>query len=298
MNDDSSQFNTLHNHDGINSQKVAYKNILGTPVIPTPTVLIVSDGMTTVTPVTEIDFTGATVVDGGGGIAQVAISGGGGSPGGNVNDVQVNDGAGGFTGDDSFTYSGGVVGFDTLTTNAVVFNAPSVLTLIPNSVLFMFFSNPGMNIKVIDSTGGTFNGPPLSIIAGASGPSASAPGGDCDIIGGKGDSRTSNGASVVAGGGGNLVPLYGGSVGLFPGSGTTDKGYVTVQGGSFTLLDSASALTPANLHTAGVFDRTIVMTNVASAPTGNLTNSGILYVESGALKYRGSSGTITTIAPA
>jgi hypothetical protein len=35
-----------------------------------------------------------------------------------------------------------------------------------------------------------------------------------------------------------------------------------------------------------------------TAPTANLTGGGILYVESGALKYRGSSGTITTIGPA
>lgn len=33
-----------------------------------------------------------------------------------------------------------------------------------------------------------------------------------------------------------------------------------------------------------------------TAPTANLTNGGKLYVESGALKYRGASGTVTTIA--
>jgi hypothetical protein len=33
-----------------------------------------------------------------------------------------------------------------------------------------------------------------------------------------------------------------------------------------------------------------------SAPSSNLAGGGIMYVESGALKYRGSSGTITTIA--
>jgi hypothetical protein len=41
---------------------------------------------------------------------------------------------------------------------------------------------------------------------------------------------------------------------------------------------------------------TIVMGN-ATAPSTYITG-GILYVESGALKFRGSSGTITTIAPA
>lgn len=36
----------------------------------------------------------------------------------------------------------------------------------------------------------------------------------------------------------------------------------------------------------------------ATAPTANPVAGGYLYVEAGALKYRGSSGTVTTIAPA
>ncbi len=35
-----------------------------------------------------------------------------------------------------------------------------------------------------------------------------------------------------------------------------------------------------------------------TAPTASITGGGIMYVEAGALKYRGSSGTITTIGPA
>lgn len=38
--------------------------------------------------------------------------------------------------------------------------------------------------------------------------------------------------------------------------------------------------------------------NTATAPTGNPSSGGFLYVESGALKYRGSGGTITTVAAA
>lgn len=38
--------------------------------------------------------------------------------------------------------------------------------------------------------------------------------------------------------------------------------------------------------------------NCTTAPTTNPTGGGILYVEAGALKYRGTSGTVTTIAPA
>jgi hypothetical protein len=36
----------------------------------------------------------------------------------------------------------------------------------------------------------------------------------------------------------------------------------------------------------------------ATAPSSSPADMGQLYVEGGALKYRGSSGTVTTIAPA
>lgn len=42
----------------------------------------------------------------------------------------------------------------------------------------------------------------------------------------------------------------------------------------------------------------VFVTNASAVPTSNPVGGGILYVEAGALKYRGSSGTVTTIAPA
>ena len=42
----------------------------------------------------------------------------------------------------------------------------------------------------------------------------------------------------------------------------------------------------------------VAIGNALVAPTTNPASGGILYVEAGALKYRGSSGTVTTIAPA
>jgi hypothetical protein len=44
-------------------------------------------------------------------------------------------------------------------------------------------------------------------------------------------------------------------------------------------------------------DKAIHMSN-GTAPSANIASGGILYVESGALKYRGSSGTITTLGAA
>lgn len=42
----------------------------------------------------------------------------------------------------------------------------------------------------------------------------------------------------------------------------------------------------------------VFVKNCIQIPLGNPTDGGFLYVQSGALKYRGSSGTITTLAPA
>ncbi len=42
----------------------------------------------------------------------------------------------------------------------------------------------------------------------------------------------------------------------------------------------------------------LFIANATAVPSANPSGGGILYVEAGALKYRGSSGTITTIAPA
>jgi len=42
----------------------------------------------------------------------------------------------------------------------------------------------------------------------------------------------------------------------------------------------------------------IAIANASVAPSMNLAGAGILYVEAGALKYRGSSGTVTVLAPA
>lgn len=42
----------------------------------------------------------------------------------------------------------------------------------------------------------------------------------------------------------------------------------------------------------------ISIANASVAPTENIAGAGILYVQDGALKYRGSNGTVTVIAPA
>lgn len=45
-------------------------------------------------------------------------------------------------------------------------------------------------------------------------------------------------------------------------------------------------------------ERVLFIGNCNTAPSVNPSGGGFLYVESGALKWRGSSGTVTTLAPA
>jgi hypothetical protein len=53
-----------------------------------------------------------------------------------------------------------------------------------------------------------------------------------------------------------------------------------------------AAGTPANSSVGNIYIKN------GTAPTGNPTGMGYLWVEAGALKYRGTSGTVTTIGPA
>jgi hypothetical protein len=62
-------------------------------------------------------------------------------------------------------------------------------------------------------------------------------------------------------------------------------------------IDTSGNLLVGMTSTATSSAKTIHLAN-ATVPTANPTGGGVLYVEGGALKYRGSSGTITTIANA
>jgi hypothetical protein len=62
-------------------------------------------------------------------------------------------------------------------------------------------------------------------------------------------------------------------------------------------FDTAGNLLIGMTATATSSARTLHLAN-ATVPTANPTGGGVLYVEAGALKYRGSSGTVTTIAAA
>lgn len=66
------------------------------------------------------------------------------------------------------------------------------------------------------------------------------------------------------------------------------------------LLFADASVDCVGIGTSSFADGVVVIgiANATTVPTTNPTGGGILYVESGALKYRGSSGTVTTIANA
>lgn len=74
--------------------------------------------------------------------------------------------------------------------------------------------------------------------------------------------------------------------------------YIQAQtGGAATVINPlAGNLLLGTTNTATAADKTLHIGN-GTAPTSSI-GGGILYVEAGALKYRGSSGTISTVAPA
>lgn len=62
-------------------------------------------------------------------------------------------------------------------------------------------------------------------------------------------------------------------------------------------LCRAAAITTTQMP-ASTGDGVIYIANATTAPTADSVSGGILYCEAGALKYRGTSGTVTTLGPA
>lgn len=82
--------------------------------------------------------------------------------------------------------------------------------------------------------------------------------------------------------------------------GTSNSGHIYLdvgaKGGSG--LEGNVGFFSSNIANWQSMERGIFIANASTVPTGNPTGGGFLYVEAGALKYRGSSGTVTTIGAA
>jgi len=75
--------------------------------------------------------------------------------------------------------------------------------------------------------------------------------------------------------------------------------YLNTSGQTTLRLDGGRNVTlAAGASSYGAGTAVVFIGNASSTPTSNPVGGGILYVEAGALKYRGSSGTITTLGAA
>jgi hypothetical protein len=85
-------------------------------------------------------------------------------------------------------------------------------------------------------------------------------------------------------------------------SSTTGAGYIYHTGTNMEIYNTNSGYIKFATENAEVYRITkeawFLIQNTAAAPTTNPVGAGYLYVQGGALKFRGSSGTVTTIANA
>ena len=129
------------------------------------------------------------------------------------------------------------------------------------------------------------------------------------------DKSTGNAETMVlrsqgsAGGNGNggILQLQSGKPN---GSGVYGAVQIGLNGSSNVTMIEASALsntrrivalcraTPLLTTDAPTGDLVVHIGNAAVLPSSNPVNGGVLYVDAGALKYRGSSGTVTTLGAA
>ena len=107
---------------------------------------------------------------------------------------------------------------------------------------------------------------------------------------------------LTAAGRGNIT-IYGSTDSILAlRSGATGAGYMYHSGSNLEIYNTNTGYIKFATENAEVLRLTkeawMMIINTGAAPTSNPVGSGYLYVQSGALKYRGSSGTVTTIANA
>lgn len=131
------------------------------------------------------------------------------------------------------------------------------------------------------------------------------------LTSGIGSARLAVGGSVLSST--NTLSTFSGAYGgfdwtnrelrLFSGTADATGSFITLHAGvsgsisERARIDSVGNLLIGMTAIATSSARTLHLAN-ATVPTANPTGGGVLYVEAGALKYRGSSGTVTTIANA
>lgn len=143
----------------------------------------------------------------------------------------------------------------------------------------------GVNVDAGNSTGA--NGGSVAINAGDSG--GSQTGGGVALTPGAGGSSASTAALVVL----NSKERIGGAISPLVCVGDAGNG-----GSRRRIISLCNTSTPNIGSEVPTGDGVIFIANATVSPSSNPTGGGVLYVEAGALKYRGSSGTVTTLGAA
>jgi hypothetical protein len=152
-------------------------------------------------------------------------------------------------------------------------------------------------ISIAPLAANTSPGSSTSLIGGAT-TSTTGTGGALNLTGGAatvGTGLTTGGAINITGGAGNSTGGIGGTVFINGGSGSGANGNGSVVIGNGAGTDSVSI---GKFSGSTTFNTNITITNTTAAPASNPIGGGVLYVDTGALKYRGTSGSAATIVNA
>lgn len=134
--------------------------------------------------------------------------------------------------------------------------------------------------------------------ASFSGASTHITGGNTFLTGGNSNATNGNGGfGIVGGGNKNGSGLNGGA--RLQIAGTPWLELLELASGANRVLSlvAGGPISTSQMPT-NTGDGVIYISNAATAPTANSVGGGILYCEAGALKYRGTSGTVTTLGVA
>lgn len=253
---------------------------------------------------TIINFaSGATVADDpSNGRTNVTVSGGGATPGGSTGAVQTNNGSGGLGGINPGTVD------QTIVSNGTTWAAGALNLAGANATTGLLDGskvNPGFGAQNISATGvlsigstpanaGAFRIPNASQVKGRN------PGNTANITLIEFDA-----SSALWLGSTSSLTETASSVGIYPSgniafgiSGTT-KFYVTASGtGAYGANNLGVYGSGGTFPDAGSGAGVFAMGNATTAPTTTPVGGGVLYSVAGALKWKGSSGTVTPIANA